>query len=314
MFGMRILRFSSPARPILIAGPTASGKSALALALAERIGGVVINADSMQVYADLAIITARPPAADLARAPHVLYGHVRAAEAYSVGRWLADIAGALETAGADGRVPIIAGGTGLYFEALLNGLSPVPGIAPGVRAHWRAEAARLGPLALHAELSARDPAMAARLRPSDPQRVTRALEVLESTGRSLAEWQGVASQPVIKSHAAVRIVLTPDRDSLYARCNARFDAMLAEGALQEVAALKAQALPPELPAMRATGVRELMAHLRGELSLETAAQAAKAETRRFAKRQGTWIRNRMKDWTTVAPGDAERVAGMVRQS
>ena len=298
-------------RPILIAGPTASGKSALALALAERLGGVVINADSMQVYADLAIITARPPAGDLARALHVLYGHVRAAEAYSVGRWLADVAAALVAAKAEGRLPIIAGGTGLYFEALLNGLSPVPEIAPEVRAHWRAEAERLGPPALHAELAARDPAMAARLRPSDPQRVTRALEVLASTQRSLAYWQGHAGAPLIEGEQAVRIVLAPDRNSLYLRCNSRFDGMLADGALAEVSALKAQNLPPELPAMRATGVRELMAHLRGELTLAAATEAAKAETRRFAKRQGTWIRNRMKDWTAVAPDDVESVAGMV---
>ena len=261
----------------------------------------------MQVYAELPILTARPGAADLARAPHVLYGHVPAAEAYSAGRWLADVATVLADARTGCRLPIIAGGTGLYFEALLNGLSPVPPIPAAVRVHWRAEAARLGPERLHAELASRDAAMAARLRPRDPQRVTRALEVLEATGRSLADWQAEAGAPLLSGDAVARLVLAPARKELYARCNARFDVMLSAGALAEVAALAAQNLTPELPAMRATGVRELTAHLRGELTLGEAADAAKAETRRYAKRQATWIRGRMADWTPLPAGEPERM-------
>ena len=292
---------------ILLAGPTASGKSALALALAQRLGGVVINADSMQVYRELSILTARPAAADLAAAPHQLYGHVPVSQAYSAGLWLADMARVLASARAERRVPIITGGTGLYFEVLLNGLSPVPPIAPEIRAHWRAEALRIGPLQLHKELAARDAQMAERLRPSDPQRVTRALEVLAATGRSLADWQAEAGTPLVPFDQALCLVLLPARESLYARCDARFDAMLAAGGLEEIAALMALQLPAELPAMRATGARELMAHLRGELTIEAAAVAAKTATRRYAKRQETWIKGRMAGWTKVAPAVTAQV-------
>jgi len=299
-------------RAVLIAGPTASGKSALAVALAERLNGVVINADSMQVYAELAILTARPGASEVARAPHRLYGHIPAKEAYSVGRWLVDVRDALQATSAEGRLPIIVGGTGLYFEALLKGLSPVPSISPDIRAHWRAESARLGPELLHAELAKRDPEMAARLRASDPQRVSRALEVVDSTGRSLAAWQEQTGAPLIASQEALRVVLMPTREALYTCCNSRFDAMLEAGALTEVAALMAQDLPPELPAMRATGVRELAGHLRGDLGIEQAAEAAKAETRRYAKRQATWIRGRMADWTKAAPHDLDRIMELAK--
>ena len=300
-------------KTILIAGPTASGKSALALALAERLGGVVINADSMQVYRDLSILTARPGTADLARAPHVLYGHVPAAQVYSAGRWLVDAAREIAAAEAAGRVPIIAGGTGLYFEALLHGLSPVPAIPAAIRAHWRNEAERLGAEKLHGVLATRDPAMADRLRPSDPQRVTRALEVLEATGRSLADWQREAGTPLVARNAAACLVLAPDRATLYARCEARFDDMLAAGALAEAAAMLALGLPPELPAMRATGLRELMAHLRGDLTLEAAATAAKVATRHYAKRQETWIRGRMADWVRVSAQDVEGALSLFRR-
>ena len=298
-------------RTILIAGPTASGKSALALALAEQLGGVVINADSMQVYAELNILTARPSAVDLARAPHRLYGHVPAAEAYSVGRWLADVARELAAARELSRVPIIVGGTGLYFYALLHGLTPVPDIPLPVRTHWRAEAERLGPEALHAVLAARDPVMAGRLRPSDPQRVTRALEVLDGSGRSLAEWARETGVPLLGEASVVRAVLMPEREDLYARCDRRFDLMLAAGALAEVEALLALGLVTEKPAMRALGVRPLVAHLRGELTLAAAAAQAKAETRHYAKRQTTWIRGRMADWPRVEAGDADAVVRMV---
>ena len=298
-------------RTILIAGPTASGKSALALALAERLNGAVINADSMQVYAELNILTARPSAADLARAPHRLFGHVPAAEAYSVGRWLADVARELVAARELSRVPIIVGGTGLYLYALLHGLTPVPDIALTVRTHWRAEAERLGPEALHAVLAARDPVMAGRLRPSDPQRVTRALEVLDGSGRSLADWARETGVPLLGEASVVRAVLMPEREDLYARCDRRFDLMLTAGALAEVEALLALGLVTEKPAMRALGVRPLVAHLRGELTLAAAAAQAKAETRHYAKRQTTWIRGRMADWPRVEAGDVEAVVRMV---
>ena len=219
-------------RTILIAGPTASGKSALALRLAQRLGGVIINADSMQVYADLQILTARPSASDLGMARHELYGHVAGDEPYSVARWLVDAERVMVQCRQAGAVPIVTGGTGLYFRALLEGLSPVPVIPAAVRAHWRAQAKRLGPAALHAVLSARDPATAAGLQPTDPQRLVRALEVHEATGRGLADWQREKGRPVLAEGEAVRLVAMPDRRVLYERADARFEAMMAAGALR----------------------------------------------------------------------------------
>ncbi len=288
---------TSTHRPILIAGPTASGKSGLALLLAERLGGVVINADSMQVYRELRLLTARPAREDEARAPHALYGFVGAAEAYSAGRYAADAARAIGDARAAGRVPIIVGGTGLYFKALLEGLSPVPQIPPEVRAHWRGQAAARPPAELHALLAQRDPEMAARLMPTDPQRIVRALEVLESTGRSLAAWQREPGTPVLDEAATTRLLVLPDRAVHAAAIDARFDAMMAAGALDEVRALLALGLSDELPAMRALGVAPLAAHLAGAISLEAAVAAAKAETRQYAKRQMTWLRRNMISWT-----------------
>ncbi len=281
---------------VLIAGPTASGKSAAALALAARFGGTVINADSMQVYRELAVLTARPGPADLAAAPHRLYGTVAAAEAYSVGRWLADVAACLEEAEREARLPILVGGTGLYFKALTEGLAPVPDIPEELRRFWREEADRLGGEGLYQALAARDPAIAARLRPSDPQRVLRALEVIDATGVSLGEWQGASAAPLLASADALKLVLAPERAPLYAAIDARFDRMLTSGALDEVRALMAQGLDDGLPAMRAHGVRELGAYLRGEASLEQAAVKAKTESRRYAKRQMTWARRYMTDW------------------
>ncbi len=217
-------------RAILIAGPTASGKSAFALDLAEKKGGVVINADSMQVYRDLRILTARPTPEDEARAPHRLYGHVPGSEAYSAARFADEASRAIADVRALGRVPIIVGGTGLYFKALLEGLSPVPPVPDDVRAHWRGEADRLGAAALHAVLAHRDPVMAGRLKATDPQRMVRALEVLEATGRSLADWHETPGQPVLQEAETERFVLMPERDELYRRCDARFEAMMAAGA------------------------------------------------------------------------------------
>lgn len=302
---------ASTATAILIAGPTASGKSALAMALAERLGGVIINADSMQVYRELRILTARPSIEDEARVPHRLFGHVPAAEAYSVGQYLRDAAAAIRAVRDDGRAPVIVGGTGLYFKALLDGLSPIPEIRPEVRMHWRAEAARLGAAALHAELAARDPEMAARLNPTDPQRVTRALEVLESSGRSLAYWQSLPGEPVLVEAETTRYVVAPDRDELYSRCDARLDAMIAGGALAEVEDLMRQRLPADLPAMRALGVAPLAAHLTGLLALEDAIARAKQDTRQYAKRQLTWLRGNMCAWKAV---DAQLYDDLLRQS
>lgn len=297
-----------PCRAILIAGPTASGKSALALALAERLGGMVINTDSMQVYRELRVLTARPTPEEEARAPHLLYGFVAAREGYSAGRYLQDAERAIAQAKERGRLPIFVGGTGLYFKALLEGLSPIPPIPSDIRAHWRSEAQRIGAEALHEVLRQRDAEMATRLRPSDPQRIVRALEVLDATGRSLAEWQSLPGQGVLSEEETVRLVLLPDRAELYQRCDVRFDAMLRNGALDEVAHLRDLQLDPELPVMTAHGVPHLMAALAGRIDLETAAARAKADTRHYAKRQFTWIRRNMQSWMRVDAQEMENIA------
>lgn len=292
--------------PILIAGPTASGKSALALALAGRLGGVVINADSMQVYSELRILTARPTQEDEARAPHALYGFVPAREAYSTGRYLADAAAALREARAQGLRPIIVGGTGLYFKALLEGLSPVPPVDDAVRAYWRSEAGRIGASALHGILSARDPEMAARLKSADTQRIVRALEVFESSGRSLSYWQSQPGVALIDSGAVVRLVIVPDRATLQARAGARFERMVAEGALAEAGRIAALQLDAALPAMRAIGVAPLIAAVRGEIALVDAIEKAKTETRQYIKRQETWLKSNMIAWKDVSAQSTEK--------
>ena len=289
---------------VLIAGPTASGKSALALAVAERIGGIIVNTDSMQVYRDLAIITARPRAAETARAPHLLYGHVDAAENYSVGRFLRDAATALEAARVQRRVPIFTGGSGLYFKALIAGLAAIHPVPPDVRTAVRSRLEALGPAALHAELSRRDPVAAARLRPTDRTRVTRALEVVEATGRSIVEWQHDGMLPLLDVARVAKIFLAPDREALYRRIDARFDVMLSAGALDEVQALAARRLDPRLPAMKAHGVPWLVRHLAGDMPLAAAAAEAKKDTRHYAKRQFTWFRHQLADWPTIDPAAA----------
>lgn len=294
------------ARPhaILIAGPTASGKSAAALALAGRFGGTVINADSMQVYRELTILTARPAASELKCVPHRLYGMVPAVQAYSVGQWLAEVNLAIGEAQVAGRVPILVGGTGLYFKALLEGLAPVPDIPPEVREHWRAQADALGPKKLHEALAAADPSMAARLRPTDPQRVVRALEVIDATGVSLANWQGTESPSVLDANAALKIVIAPEREPLYAAIDARFAQMVALGALDEARNVMQLDLSPHLPVMRAHGVQELIAVLSGAMSREEAIAKGSTETRRYAKRQMTWARRYMADWYWVPDAEA----------
>jgi tRNA dimethylallyltransferase len=277
-------------RAVLIAGPTASGKSALALALAEHLGGVVINADSMQVYRELRILTARPSPADEARAPHCLYGTVGAAEPYSVARWLEDLRGILA---AECRVPIIVGGTGLYFEALTQGIADIPSIPTAIRDEVRA----LGTVALHETLSARDPVMAARLKPGDRQRLARALEVFLATGRSLAAWQSeAAAPPLLPLGEVCAMVLSPPRAELYAAIDGRFSAMMEAGAIEEVRALDALGLPADAPILKALGVAPLRALLAGAVTQADAVKDARTASRHYAKRQLTWFRNKFISW------------------
>jgi tRNA dimethylallyltransferase len=292
-------------KAVLIAGPTASGKSALALALALRTGGVVINTDSMQVYRDLRIITARPTANEEALVPHQLYGHVDAGVNFSAGAWVADAARVLGEARAQGRLPIFIGGSGLYFKALTRGLSAVPPIPSEFRDSVRARLERDGVEALHAELAQHDPVSAARLKPRDRTRIARALEVVEATGRALPDWHRDGLPPLLPPGEFRALFLTPERDQLYARIDARFDAMLEAGALDEVAALAARGLDPLLPAMKAHGVPALIRHLRGEISREEAAEIGRADTRHYAKRQFTWFRHQLPEFEWVVP-DAAR--------
>ena len=291
-------------RAILIAGPTASGKSSAALALCEKLGGVIINADSMQVYSNLRILSARPREEDEARAPHALYGFVPAEHAYSVGRWVEDVKAAIAEAERQGRMPIITGGTGLYFKALLEGLSPIPDIPPNIREHWRGQESTRNAGELHKLLSERDPDMAGRLRPSDPQRVIRALEVLDATGRSLSQWQNEPGEPVFTEEQTLRIFISPPREALYERIDARFDAMLEMGAMDEISALVKLDLDPGLPVMRALGVAALIQVHWGKMSREDAATRTKTDTRRYAKRQMTWAKSNMIAWKSIFVKDS----------
>jgi tRNA dimethylallyltransferase len=291
---------------ILIAGPTASGKSALALTLAEKFGGTIVNADSMQVYRDLRVITARPTPVEEARVPHRLYGHVDAAENYSVGRWCRDVGAALAEIAAEGRVPILVGGTGLYFKALTTGLAAVPPIPMEIRSQVRGRLASEGAAALHGELASLDPATAQRLMVNDRLRISRALEVVLATGRSLSDWHREGMPALVDSARAAKIFLTCERKQLVARIETRFAAMLKAGALDEVRALDRRQLDPLLPAMKAHGVPWLIRHLQGEISLDAAAAGAVMDTRRYAKRQLTWFRNQMKDWPWAAAEEAQK--------
>jgi tRNA dimethylallyltransferase len=282
---------AAPQPVVIVAGPTASGKSALAVALAEALGGTIINADSMQVYRDLAVLTARPGAAELARAPHRLYGVIDAAEACSAGRWRGLALAEIAAARAAGRLPVLTGGSGLYLRALLEGLAPVPPVPAALREEARALHARLGGEAFRQALAVRDPEAAQGLAAGDTQRLIRAYEVVAATGRPLAHWrrgQGPAAGP-----PAAAVLLLPPRAELYAACDARFLQMMERGALAEAAALLARGLDPALPAMRAVGVPELAALLAGRASREAAVAAAQQATRRYAKRQYTWFRHQM---------------------
>jgi len=289
---------------ILIAGPTASGKSALALEFATRLGAVIVNADSMQVYRDLRIITARPSAGEEKRVPHRLYGHVDAAENYSVGGWLGEAAAALKDALRNQQPAIVAGGTGLYFSTLTRGIAAVPAIPAEIRREVRGRLDAEGVAALHAELTLRDPVTAARLRPGDRARISRALEVVLATERSLSEWHADNTPAPVDLAGAAKIFLMPKRDELGARIDARFDAMMAAGALEEVRALAARHLDPNLPAMKAHGVPWLIRHLRGDITLAEAVAQAKRDTRRYTKRQATWFRNQLPQFEWVEPQHA----------
>jgi tRNA dimethylallyltransferase len=291
-------------KAVLIAGPTASGKSALAMELAEKIGGVIVNADSMQVYRDLRVLTARPDAEDEARVPHRLYGHVDAAMNYSAGHFVMDAVAVIEELRAKGRVPIFVGGTGLYFKALVAGLSAVPPIPQTIREAVRARLERDGIEALHAELARCDPASAARVRPRDRTRIARALEVVEATGRSIIDWHSKRQPPPLPAGQFSALFLASEREILFKRIDARFDAMLKTGALEEVERLAARHLDPLLPAMKAHGVRPLIRHLRGELTLAEAAEIGRADTRHYAKRQFTWFRHQLPEFEWVAPEQA----------
>ncbi|TMJ25555.1 MAG: tRNA (adenosine(37)-N6)-dimethylallyltransferase MiaA [Alphaproteobacteria bacterium] len=293
-------------RAVLIAGPTASGKSGLALNLAEELGGVIVNADAMQVYRDLRILTARPSAEEEARVPHRLYGHIDAAETYSVGRWLKDVEPILAEAARAGRLPILVGGTGLYFQALTRGLAAIPPVPPALRAGLRARLASEGASALHAELGERDPESAAKIRPQDGVRIARALEVFQATGRALSDWHRAGMPALVDPAATVNVFLNPDPAELYRRIDARFDAMIAAGALEEVRALDARGLDLLHPAMKAHGVPWLRAGLAGNLTLAAAAIEAKKDTRRYAKRQFTWFRHQLPGFRWIADDRAKQ--------
>jgi tRNA dimethylallyltransferase len=282
---------------VLIAGPTASGKSQAALELAEHIGGVIINADSMQVYAEVPILTAQPSGTDRARAPHLMYGHVSAREVYSVGRWRDDAIAAL--AQIEGRTPIFVGGTGMYFMALIDGLAAIPAIPQDIRDAARALLEEIGVEQLHARLAARDPLTASKLRPTDPQRVLRAYEVFEATGRPLADWQEAPTAPVLKDKRIAAFVLDPPRPLLRARIATRFEAMVEQGGLAEAVAL--EGLDPALPAAKLLGLAPLQALAAGTLTKAQALEAAITGTRQFAKRQMTWFRHRMAHYSWFDP-------------
>ena len=295
----------APLRTLLIAGPTAAGKTALAIAAAERLDGEIVNADSMQIYDGLHLITARPTAAETARIPHHLFGVADPAERWSVGRWSEAALAACADIRKRGKIPVLVGGTGLYFNALTVGLAPVPEIGDAARERAAALLAEGGLAALADEARRLDPAAAARVASADRQRLQRIVEVGYETGRPLSDFQA-GTTPLLPPGSWQGVVIEPDREALYARIEARFDMMMAAGALDEVAAFAARGLDPDLPAMKALGVPPLIAHLRGELSREEAVDTAKRDSRRYAKRQLTWFRNQTASWPRITSLDPAR--------
>ncbi|WP_092984291.1 tRNA (adenosine(37)-N6)-dimethylallyltransferase MiaA [Rhizobium sp. NFR03] len=287
---------------ILITGPTASGKSALAVRLAQAHGGVVVNADSMQVYDTLRVLTARPSEADMDGVPHRLYGHVPAGHSYSTGEWLREVTVLLDQLRAEGRVPIIVGGTGLYFKALTGGLSEMPDVPEEIRSSLRARLQADGPGPLHARLAQVDPEAAVVLKPEDGQRIVRALEIFEASGRSIRSFQAMRGATVVEPDRALKMIVTPDRDELRRRIDRRFETMLDQGAVEEVERLLERELSADLPAMKAIGVPQIAAMLRGEMDRRGVIETASAATRQYAKRQMTWFRNQLDEsWGRVAP-------------
>lgn len=293
---------------MLIAGPTASGKSALAMTIARRCDGVVVNTDSMQVYRDLRVLSARPTAAEEAAQPHRLYGHVDGAENYSAMRYAADVSKTLVELRAERKLPVLVGGTGLYFKALTDGFSEIPPVPEEVRSAFRARVEGVETTALRAELAGCDPELAKRLKPTDRMRIMRALEVFAATGRSLASFQGERRPGPLDGKNLLKLFVMPERESIRRRIDLRFEQMMEAGALDEVARLRERRLDPLLPVMRAHGVPGLIAHLDGELSLAEAIARGQADTRAYAKRQVTWYRHQMPEWQAVPPEQAEREA------
>ncbi len=298
---------------MLIAGPTASGKSAATLVLARHFGGEIVNADSMQLYRELPLLSAAPSAADLCAVPHHLNGVASVTEPFSVARWTERAGEVIADIHARGKTAIVTGGTGLYFRALLGGLSEVPGIDESVRHDVRELVLRQGAAAGHAALTSEDPVMAARLRPSDGQRIARALEVVRSTSRSLASWHETTLDGPLtaldRAGGIAKFVLQPPRDWLYERCDRRFDQMVRNGVLDEIAALPPA--DPNLTALKALGVPQLRAALAGEIAMEEAVRLAKTATRQYAKRQMTWFRNQCADWKVLEEKETERIVSMI---
>ena len=288
----------------LIAGPTASGKSALALRLARETGGEIVNADALQLYSDLRILSARPSAEEEARAPHHLFGTVDAVDGWSVGRWLRAAVPVIDGVLARGRTAVVVGGTGLYFSALTQGLAEIPQAPPEVRREAQADYDMMGEQSFRGRLGAHDPAAAIRIAPGDRQRLVRAWEVYVATDTPLTDWQQTG-KPALAPEAWRAVALEPPREALYARCDVRLEGMVAAGVLDEVRALEARNLDPALPALKAVGLREFAAHLRGETPLADALAAAQRQTRRYAKRQATWMRGRMADWPRLTEIDPE---------
>ncbi|MFN3931425.1 MAG: tRNA (adenosine(37)-N6)-dimethylallyltransferase MiaA [Brevundimonas sp.] len=279
----------------LLAGPTASGKSALALEMAGRTGAVIVNADSQQLYADLRVLTARPSPAEEARAEHRLYGVADAADAWSVGRWTRAVAPVLEDLAAAGRPALLVGGTGLYFTSLTKGLADIPDVPIVVREAADGLYEAVGEAVFRERLAGVDPAAARRIESGDRQRLTRAWAVAEQTGRALSDWTADTT-PLLAPGSWTGLVIEPDRETLYAQCDLRVAKMVEAGALEEVRALVARGLDPALPAMKAVGVREFAAHLAGETTLAAAVDATRQATRNYAKRQLTWFRNQTPEW------------------
>jgi len=298
-----------PVDAVLVAGPTASGKSAAAIGLADRLNGALINTDSMQVYREARILTARPDENDLSRSPHHLYGHVSVHESYSAARYLLDVLAVIDEVRQRGMLPIFVGGTGLYFGALTEGLADIPSVSQSIRAKQRTRHAELGNEAFFAEFAARDPQTAARLRASDTQRVLRASEVFEATGRPLSEWQQAPGPAPLAGMNLARFVLSPPRAELHRRIDQRFDQMIAAGAMNEIALLGD--IDPALPSAKILGLRELRRVRDGNSTMEEAKSAAKAATRQYAKRQVTWFRHRMADWTWIESENTNEIVAQM---